>query len=151
MISGILLTLALALGAMVVLGAISKQTGAGVGLAELGAGLQQAISLPLSPQIKPSIVPTIGLEFTPGIWQWWEGARSWWATIFPGLTPGGTPPEEGPQGPPMPNGSIGNGRDEDRYNGGTGLQWYSGPGTGNGWYSPEWFAKWGSRPEDRAM
>lgn len=59
------------------------------------SGVSKGISDILSPQIRPALIPTVGLEFTPGVWDWWQGAQQWWAWIsgegaFPGA--GAAPP-----------------------------------------------------------
>jgi len=63
-------------------------------------GIGEGVSALLSPQIKPTFAPTIGLEFTPGIWEWWQGAQKWLPQLGPGpgelpLGPSGIIPQYG--------------------------------------------------------
>jgi len=56
-----------------------------------GKQFSEQVSAILSPQIRPAFVPTVGLEWTEGTWEWWTGARAWLESL--GIAPLITVPE----------------------------------------------------------
>ena len=64
--------LLLGLGAvLLVLTVMGRPAAAGLG------ALSEAINELISFRFEPTIVPTVGLEFTPGVWEWWRAASAW--------------------------------------------------------------------------
>ena len=69
---------------LVVLGWVAKQTEAGLGLGEIGAGIQEMISKPLSPQIRPYLEVGLG----PNLKLFFDWLRGLWAGAQrPGFMP----------------------------------------------------------------
>ena len=63
--------LLLGLGAvLLVLTVMGRPAAAGLG------ALSEAINQLISFSFEPTIKPTIGLEFTPGVWEWWRSASA---------------------------------------------------------------------------
>lgn len=65
---GVVIALALGLLFVTFLG---KPFGAGA------EAIARGVSAVLSPQIRPTLAPMIGLEFGGVIQDWWEGAKAW--------------------------------------------------------------------------
>lgn len=81
---GVLTSLAVGIAAVLGLGIISQYFQAGAGLAQLGVGLQEIISRPLSPQITPYFEIGIG-ENVRGLIDFFKG-------LFSGTQPSGAFP-----------------------------------------------------------
>lgn len=58
-------------GVLLLLAFFGRPAAAGV------VGLSEALNRLISFEFRPTIAPTIGLEWTPGIWEWWESAQKW--------------------------------------------------------------------------
>ena len=88
-----LVSLAIGVGAIIIVGWLSKATRAGLGLGELAGGIRgiieqplmgfgKGISAALSPRIAPELAPVFAPEWAPVGFEWFEEMKKW---FFPSL------------------------------------------------------------------
>jgi len=90
---GFLTSLAIGIGAIIIVGWLSKATKAGLGLGELAGGIRGIIEQPLmgfgtgisaalSPRIAPELAPVFAPEWAPVGFEWFGDVSRW---LFPSL------------------------------------------------------------------
>lgn len=109
---GFLTSLAIGVGAIILVGWLSKVTKAGAGLGELAGGVRSIVEQPLtglgagisaalSPRIAPELAPVFAPEWAPVGFEWFGDIQKW---LFPSLRDEDRGTQNGGIVPPPSNG-----------------------------------------------